>query len=98
MAGASFTDYSDAFNKTTKHSTPIPSSALKGEETVQIRSAAQSSSVSAKNQHRNIGDIMQRTSGYRFVDCSCGLKIKIPPNFQANKVQCPRCGQVLAIS
>ena len=98
MAGASFTDYSDAFNKTTKHSTPIPSSALKEEETVQIRSAFQQPSVSAQNQHRNIGDIMQRTSGYRFVDCSCGLKMKIPPNFQANKVQCPRCGQVLAIS
>jgi heat shock protein HtpX len=98
MSGASFTDYSDAFNKTTKHPTPIPLSALKEEETVQIRSAAQSSPVSAKNQHRNIGDIMQRTSGYSFVNCSCGLKLKIPPNYKTDKVQCPRCGQVLPIS
>ncbi|MGA2916464.1 MAG: M48 family metallopeptidase [Sedimentisphaerales bacterium] len=98
MTGASFADYSDAFKKTTSHTTPIPSSALKEEETVQIRSAAQQPPMSAKNQHRNIGDIMQRTIGYRFVDCSCGLKMKIPPNFKANKVQCPRCGQVLSIS
>ena len=96
MAGASFADYSDAFRKTTKHATPIPSSALK-EETVQIRSASQPPPLSAKNQHRNIGDIMQRTGGYRFVDCSCGLKLKIPPNFKADKVQCPRCGQILTV-
>jgi heat shock protein HtpX len=97
MSGASFVDYSDAFNKTTKHTTPIPFSALK-EETVQIRSAAQPSPIPPKHQHRNISDVMQRTLGYRFVDCSCGLKMKIPPNFTAARVQCPRCGQVQPIS
>jgi len=97
MSGASFVDYSDAFNKTTKHTTPIPFSALK-EETVQIRSAAQPSPIPLKHQHRNISDVMQRTLGYRFVDCSCGLKMKIPPNFTAARVQCPRCGQVQPIS
>jgi len=97
MSGASFADYSDAFSKTTKHATVIPSSALK-DETVQVRSASQQPSPDFKNQHRNIGDIMQRTSGYHFVDCSCGLKLKIPPNYKTDKVQCPRCGQVLPIS
>ncbi len=97
MSGASFADYSNAFRKTTKHATPIPSSALK-EETLQIRSAARPEPLSAKHQHRNIGEIMQRTAGYRFADCSCGLKIKIPPDFRADQVQCPRCGRVHTIS
>ena len=96
MAGASFADYSDAFSRTTKHTTPIPSSALK-EETIQIRSASQQPPISAKHQHRNIGDIMQRTSGYRFLDCSCGLKMKIPPGYRGTQVGCPRCGQILSI-
>lgn len=96
MSGASFIDYSDAFKKTTRHSTPIPSSAMK-EETVQIRSASGQWPVSTKEQHRNIGDIMFRTSGFRFVDCSCGLRLKIPPNYNSDNVQCPRCGNVLSV-
>jgi heat shock protein HtpX len=93
MAGASFADYSDAFSKTTKHATVIPSSALQDETAVQIRtgSAAQPAE-SAKNQARNIGDIMQQVAGFSILNCSCGLKMKIPPNFKASQVKCPRCG------
>jgi heat shock protein HtpX len=98
MAGASFADYSDAFKKTTNHATPIPSSALKDEETVQIRPGEKSPSLSPANQHRNISHIMQRTAGFSFVDCSCGLKMKVPPNFQADRVQCPRCGKIYKIN
>jgi heat shock protein HtpX len=98
MAGASFVDYSDAFKRTTKYATPIPSSALKTEQAVPVRDpSARQPPVTAKNQHRNIGDIMQRAGGYRFVDCSCGLKLKVPPNFRADRVQCPRCGRILPI-
>ncbi len=98
MAGASFADYSNAFKKTTNHSTPIPSSALKSDEAVQIRSAGEKKSVDFKKQGRDIGDIMWRTSGYHFLTCVCGLKMKIPPNFKADKVKCPRCGKVQLIA
>ncbi|HBG28306.1 MAG TPA: peptidase M28 [Phycisphaerales bacterium] len=96
MSGASYTAYSDAFRNTTKHSTPIPSSSLK-EETIEIRPPSQQGPVSQKNQHRDIGDIMFKTSGFRFKTCSCGLKMKIPPNFRSDRVQCPRCGQVITL-
>ena len=96
MSGASFTDYSDAFSKTTRHTTVIPSSALKDGK-VQIRGGAESPAVSAQNQYRNIGDIMQKVAGFSFVNCSCGLKMKIPPNYRASQVQCPRCGTVSKI-
>jgi heat shock protein HtpX len=98
MAGASFADYSEAFKKTTKHATVIPSSALTADKSVSVRSSSPQPPIPAKNQHRNIGDIMFKTAGFSFVNCSCGLKMKIPPNFKSDKVQCPRCGQVLPIS
>jgi heat shock protein HtpX len=98
MAGASFSDYSNAFKKATNHSTPIPSSALKADEAVQIRSAGEKKSVDFKKQGRDIGDIMWRTNGYHFLACSCGLKMKIPPNFKTDKVKCPRCGKVQPIA
>jgi heat shock protein HtpX len=96
MAGASFANYSDAFKKTTNHATVIPSSALQ-DETVQIRTAGPQKSVDSKKQTRDIGDIMQRTAGFSFVNCSCGLKMKVPPNYKASQVQCPRCGAVSAV-
>jgi len=96
MSGASFVDYSDAFRKTTRHATVIPSSALKDEK-VQIRGGAGSPAVSAQNQYRNVGDIMQKVAGFSFVNCSCGLKMKIPPNYKASQVKCPRCGTVSTI-
>jgi heat shock protein HtpX len=92
MAGASFSDYSDAFKKATHSPVPLPASALKQKEHIDIRSASQQQSTGNKKQTRDIGDIMQRTGGYRFIDCSCGLKMKIPPNFKSKMVQCPRCG------
>ncbi len=92
MSGASFIDYAEAFKKITRHSPPIPVSVLK-QETVEIRREGSKESVSSKWQHRNIGDIMFKTSGYRFVNCGCGLKLKIPPNYNYDAVQCPRCGR-----
>ncbi len=99
MSGASFIDYSDAFKKTTKLTAPIPSSALTAEKPVSVRgSSSPQTSATAKSQQRSIGDIMFKTNGFSFVNCSCGLKMKIPPNFTASQVKCPRCGQVLPIS
>jgi heat shock protein HtpX len=97
MAGASFADYSLAFGQTAKSASPIPASVLKTHESVQIRSAsAQSPPTGFRTQQRDISDIMQRTAGYRFVNCSCGLKLKVPQNFGYDKVQCPRCGKLLS--
>lgn len=96
MSGASLADYSEAFRKTTKYSAPIPSSALK-QETVEIRQPSEQWTVSAKGQHRNIGDIMFKTSGFKFVNCGCGVRMKIPPNYRPNTVECPRCGSMHTI-
>ncbi|MBN1787876.1 MAG: M48 family metallopeptidase [Sedimentisphaerales bacterium] len=97
MAGASFADYSNAFRKATNHSTPIPASALKSDEAVDIRQAGEKKAVDVKRQSRDVGDIMWRTNGYHFLTCACGLKMKIPPNFKSDKVKCPRCGRISAV-
>jgi heat shock protein HtpX len=96
--GASFKDYSDAFTNVTKKRTVVPAMALTKED-IALRQA----SVEAKKkeraeyQMRQVGDIMRRVNQFVFLTCLCGLKLKIPPNFKANKVQCPRCKRVLYI-
>jgi heat shock protein HtpX len=30
---------------------------------------------------------------YSFINCPCGVKLKIPPGYKAKKVVCPKCGR-----
>src|SRR5690606_7028932 len=32
--------------------------------------------------------------GFLFLNCACGLKMKVPPEYQKPAVTCPRCGTV----
>lgn len=40
---------------------------------------------------REAMDAVRKAHDYRFVDCTCGLRIKIPPNYTRPHVVCPRC-------
>ncbi len=99
MSGGSYTDYSKAFTQVTGSRTVVPGSALQDKEAVDLRTARPSSATAAthKQQLRQVGDIMRTVNGFAFLTCTCGLKLKIPPNFKAPKVKCPRCQRVLDI-
>jgi len=96
--GASFKDYSDAFTTVTKHSTVVPPVALTKED-VALRQASEQAKKKqkTKKQFRQIGDIMRRVNGFVFLTCLCGLKLKIPPDYKAHTVRCPRCKRILDI-
>jgi heat shock protein HtpX len=38
-----------------------------------------------------VGDIMRKVNGFIFLTCACGVTLKIPPNYSAATVECPRC-------
>jgi heat shock protein HtpX len=40
---------------------------------------------------REVGDIMRKVNGFIFLSCLCGLTLKVPPNYSAETVECPRC-------
>jgi heat shock protein HtpX len=95
--GASFRDYSNAYSLLTNTKKSIvPTSAL-GEEDVALK---QSDTKLQQQQHtekqiHQIGDIMRKVNGFLFLTCSCGIKLKVPPNYNANQVKCPRCKNIL---
>jgi len=97
MPGASYTDYSKAFIKTTGAGTVIPKSAWQEKDAVPIRAGAQTKQTrqSPQQQLRQVGDLMRQVNGFAFLACTCGLKMKVPPNFKAAQVKCPRCKHVL---
>ncbi|MHC4123828.1 MAG: M48 family metallopeptidase [Planctomycetota bacterium] len=96
--GVSAKNYSDAFTQVTQKPSIVPPAALTKED-IALREA----STKAKQQQRTekqlhqIGDIMRKVNGFLFLTCVCGLKLKIPPNFKADKVKCPKCNNILNI-
>jgi len=94
--GANFNDYQNAFN-TVKGSKQniIPATILSDLSPVKIRGAGVIPLVglNKKQTQRNMGDIMMKVNNYSFVNCTCGLKIKIPPEFKKSSLFCPRCGK-----
>ena len=98
MHGAAFKDYSEAFAAVTHHKSVVPPAALTKEE-IALREgqAGEEKQERQQKQMRQIGDIMRKVNQFVFLTCLCGLKLKIPPNFKADKVKCPRCGNPLDI-
>jgi heat shock protein HtpX len=97
--GASMKQYSDAFTEVTHNKTVVPVAALSTKEDVALRQASAETAKKdrAEKQMRQVGDIMRRVNQFVFLTCVCGLKMKIPPNFKGNKVECPRCHKNLGI-
>jgi len=97
--GASFKEYSDAYTAVTHHKPIVPPTAL-AKEDIPLRgpTAEAKKEESLEKQLRQVGDIMRRVNKFVFLTCLCGLKLKVPPNYKADKVICPRCGRTLDLS
>jgi len=96
--GAAFIDYSKAFNEVTHHEAPIPPSALTKEDIALRQASAEAKKKQRTEQQlRQVGDIMRRVNGFIFLTCLCGLKLKVPPNYKAKQIKCPRCGRILDV-
>ena len=91
--GASFKQYSEAFTNVTHSKTVVPVAALSTKEDVALRQAGPEETKKDRidKQMRQVGDIMRRVNQFIFLTCACGLKLKIPPNYKSNSVECPRC-------
>ncbi len=96
--GASLKDYSDSFSAVTKTKTVVPPTALTKED-IALREAGAEAKKKERleTQMRQVGDIMRRVNQFVFLTCLCGLKLKIPPNYKPDKVNCPRCKRTLDI-
>jgi heat shock protein HtpX len=104
--GANFRYFQQAYNKirsTRKNDKKlIPKSYLRETHIIPLRAAAVSAVpvIHRKSKKRETNDIIMKANGYSFIECSCGLKIKVPEGFgfYRPKVTCPKCGTIHDIS
>ena len=94
--GANYVDYQTAFDKVKRGKEQlIPSSGLSDHTKIGLKeiSSAPAALGLTKETKRQTGDIMMKVNNYSFINCKCGLKIKIPPDFNKMEFFCPRCGR-----
>ena len=94
--GANFSDYQEAFSNIKSSAKPIiPASGLTDQENIQIRkgAAGKGKIKNARQSKRNLEDLMLNVDRYNFINCVCGLKMKVPPGYSGNEISCPRCGR-----
>ena len=45
---------------------------------------------------RQVTDLLWLTQGFRFANCGCGLKFKVPGDYE-KEIKCPRCGRAVKV-
>lgn len=98
--GVSFGEYQTAWNRTSgKGAGHIPPSALAGETAQGIREPGPKGEArqDARSRMRETGDLLRRMNDYLFLSCLCGMRLKLPPEFKHDHVNCPRCKRSLEV-
>jgi heat shock protein HtpX len=101
MAGnASFATYQAAWSRVDgKEAAQMPPSALADDRPNPIReaSAPAGDKADARHRMRETGDMLRRMNQFLFLACACGMRIKLPPEFKKDHVDCPRCKRQLQV-
>lgn len=98
--GANYADYQKAFsNVTGNKSGVIPPSGLMDSKNIPLRKASSDKrkKPDKKKGLRDVGDLMRAVNNYIFLMCVCGLKLKIPPEFNKPQVSCPKCKREIKV-
>jgi heat shock protein HtpX len=95
MAGASFSDYDQAYRQVHGGKGVIPAASLTA-ETVPIATMRLEGEAGEPNEiqrARETSDVMWRLSNYNTITCDCGAKLRVPPKFKEARIKCPHCGR-----
>ena len=97
--GAGLSDYEQAYEKVHKEGGALmPAAALSGVSALAATAPVREASKPERMEMaRETSDLLWKHNDYSMVDCDCGTKLKIPPNFKGNKVKCPHCGRTNTI-
>jgi heat shock protein HtpX len=96
MKGSSLQAYEQVYRKLhqNEHLIGAPSLLHASQEKGIRKPSPEAQQHNPKKSLRDIKDILHKTEGYGILACACGVRMKIPPNFEHKKVRCPRCGRV----
>ncbi len=71
----------------------VPASAAQDAQAQPARAANAAALNSPVERKRVTTNALWSAQGYRFIQCPCGVKLKVPPRFPKDVVTCPNCGR-----
>jgi heat shock protein HtpX len=89
---ASLAAYEQAYEQLHGQQPIMPASALQESTAAPVREAAGGGAESPNKQWREAQDLLHKVQQYGVLACACGMKMKLPPDFDDKAVTCPRCG------
>ena len=95
-ANAGWVDYDRAYRQVTGESSAgIGARTLAAESSLAARAASVESPQPQETRQsaRAVTDLLDGLAGFVLVPCACGVRIKVPPQFERPTVRCPRCGR-----
>jgi heat shock protein HtpX len=96
MAGASFTDYDQAYQQIHRGGKGVVPAASLAAAAVPIRTMkleGEAGELNEVQRARETSDVMWRLNNYNTITCECGTKLRVPPNFKQSQITCPHCGR-----
>lgn len=70
----------------------IPRSALEGDAAVAARPPQlEDDAADPRARMREAGDLVRQVNQFAFINCGCGLRLKVPADYARPQVVCPRC-------
>jgi len=94
--GASLADYDRSYRQIHQSSKGvIPASALVGVRVVSAVSPEAAEKEPEKIERaRETSELLWKFSQHSLVNCECGTKLRVPPQFKGDSIRCPHCGRV----
>lgn len=90
--GANFRQYMDAYSSIKGKASLIPDSAMKDNAPIPLLNK-EKTSATPQGSRKELFDLMRAVNNFTFINCLCGLKIKVPPNYNNPLLACPKCGK-----
>jgi heat shock protein HtpX len=97
--GAGYVDYQAAWERIQGRAGRLAAleAAARGAEAVRARGASpgkpEDPVSDAVGRAREVADLIDRFANYLLIPCACGMRIKVPPDYRRDSVECPRCSR-----
>lgn len=99
--GAGYVDYEAAWKRIQGREsrlTALEAAARSGERiSARAASSEPEAEPSAVERAREVADLIDRFANYLLIPCACGMRIKVPPEYHREAVECPRCSRLNAL-
>jgi len=94
--GAGLSDYESAYEKVHQGGKSLmPAAALAGASAVAASApSSRESKAERLEMARETSDVLWKYSDHSLVNCECGTRLRIPPNYKGRNVKCPHCGRI----